>query len=203
MDLAAVTGLAFVASITPGPNNLMLWASGLNHGIRGTLGHLLGVSVGFNLLLFTVAAGLGGVFERFPTVELLLKVVGGAYLLYLAYRLFTAEPVRSDGRHPGPGDGSRARPLSFLQAVAFQVVNPKAWVMAITASSIGLAPGTPVVVAALALTGVFAVVNFPCITVWMVSGSFASRLFDQPRRLRFANRTLGLMLAATVVLIVS
>ncbi|MGI9598109.1 MAG: LysE family translocator [Acidimicrobiales bacterium] len=195
MDLAAVTSLAFVASITPGPNNLMLWASGLNHGIRGTVAHLLGVSAGFNLLLFTVAAGLGRLFERYPGFELSLKIVGGIYLLHLAFRIFNTSSI-------GEVEASN-RPLSFLEAVAFQVVNPKAWVMAITAASIGLAPGIPVVAAALALTAVFAVVNFPCIVVWMVSGSFASRLLDRPNRLRAANRILGLLLAATVVLIVS
>ncbi len=195
MDLAAVTSLAFVASITPGPNNLMLWASGLNHGVRATVAHLLGVSAGFNLLLFTVAAGLGRVFERYPAFDAALKVVGGAYLLYLAYRIFNTARL-------GPVD-STARPMSFAEAAAFQLVNPKAWVMAITAASVGLAPGIPVVVAALALTGVFAVVNFPCIVVWMVSGSYASRLLDEPKRLRVANRILGVLLAATVVLIVS
>lgn len=195
MDIVAVASLAFVASITPGPNNLMLWASGLNHGIRGTIAHLLGVSVGFNLLLFTVAAGLGGVFERYPLVELVLKVVGGGYLLYLAYRIFTASAVGTIDARP--------KPMSFLEAVAFQVVNPKAWVMAITAASVGLAPGVPIAIAALGLTGLFAVVNFPCIAAWMVSGSVASRIIDKPARLRIANRTLGLLLVGTVVLIVS
>ena len=195
MDLAAVTSLAFVASITPGPNNLMLWASGLNHGVRRTLGHLAGVALGFALLLFLVSVGLGSIFERFAGLELGLRLVGGAYLLYLAYRIFTASSL---AEVDGP-----AGPMTLVQAMLFQWVNPKAWVMTVTASSIGLPSDTPLVLAALALTGIFAVVNLPCISAWMLSGSYAARFFHEPSRLRAMNRVLGLMLAATVVLIVT
>ena len=194
MDVVAVMSLAFVASITPGPNNLMLWASGLNHGVSGTLRHLAGVNIGFSFLLFVIAVGLGTVFERFPTVELTLKLAGGAYLLYLAYGIFTSVPTTDAERRP---------PMTFVQAALFQWVNPKAWVMGITATSTGLDEGAPLLLAALMLALVFGAVNLPCISAWMLSGAFASRFLDDEKRLRMANRFLGILLAATVVLIVT
>ena len=202
MDVAAVAGLAFVASITPGPNNLMLWASGLNHGIKGTLRHLAGVNLGFSFLLFVVAVGLGSVFERWPLFETTLKLAGGTYLLYLSYRIFTTNSVES-----ATGDGETSSevrpPLTFVQASAFQWVNPKAWVFTTTAVSTGLSSDAPLLAAALALTALVAVINLPCISAWMVSGSLASHYIRDARRVRIANRTLGLMLAGTVGLIVT
>ena len=195
MDVAAITSLAFVASITPGPNKTMLWASGLNHGVRATLRHLAGVNLGFSLLLFLVAVGLGNVFDRHARVELGLKLAGGAYLIFLAYRIFTTSSL---SKVDAP-----AKPMTFGQAALFQWVNPKAWVMTITATSTGLADGTPLILAALALTGVFAVVNLPCISAWMLSGSYAARFFHEPNRMRTMNRVLGILLAATVVLILT
>ena len=145
MELAALVPLAFVASITPGPNNLMLLASGMNHGARRSMPHLAGVSIGFTFLLFLVALGLGTIFERFAAVELALKITGSAYLLLLAWRIFTTDTVNA-------ADGD-AKPLTFLEAAAFQWVNPKAWVMGTTATSTLLDTTAPVVVAAAALAG--------------------------------------------------
>ncbi len=193
MDHTALVSLAFIASITPGPNNLMLWASGLNHGFRRTLRHLAGVSLGFALLLFLVALGLGQVFERYGRIEVALKLTGGTYLAYLAYRIFTAgTEARSE---------EVADPLTFTQAALFQWVNPKAWVMATTAASTLLDTSRPIAIAALGLTGPFWAVNLPCISLWAVSGSASTRWLDDPRRVRVANRTLGLLLGATVLLL--
>ena len=94
MDIPALVALAFVASITPGPNNLMLIASGMNHGIRRTIPHVAGVSLGFAFLIFVIAMGLGTVFERYSAIEQILKVLGGLYLLYLAWRIFNTKAVR-------------------------------------------------------------------------------------------------------------
>ena len=196
MDVAAVVSLAFVASITPGPNNVMLWASGLNHGVRGTLRHLAGVNLGFTFLLFVVAIGLGAAFERYPALELGLKIAGGAYLLYLAHGLFTTVSTGSDAGVVRP-------PMTFVQAALFQWVNPKAWVMGVTATSTGLADDKPIIAAALALAGLFGLVNLPCITAWMASGAFASRFLEDEGRLRRANQVLGVLLGLTVVLVVT
>lgn len=194
MDIPALITLAFVASITPGPNNLMLLASGMNHGVRKTIPHVAGVSLGFGLLLFLVALGLGAIFERFSLVELTLKLLGAAYLAYLAWKVFHTTAVNA-------GEGS-ASPLTFIQAVAFQWVNPKAWVMGTTATSTLLNPDASSVAAgAFALTAAFWVVNLPCICTWMFSGAFAARWVDDERRVRRINQTLGVLLGATVVLL--
>lgn len=195
MDVAAVAGLAFVASITPGPNNVMLWSSGLNHGPRRTLRHLAGVNLGFAFLLFLVAVGLGSLFDKIPGFETGLKIIGSAYLLYLAYGIFNTSAVG--------GVAHTAKPMTFLQAAAFQWVNPKAWVFSATAVSTGLSDSTPLVVGALGLTALVAVINLPCILTWMLGGSYTSRFLDDPRKLRPVNRVLGILLAATVVLIIA
>jgi threonine/homoserine/homoserine lactone efflux protein len=195
LDIAALVTLAFVASITPGPNNLLLLASGMNHGIRRTLPHLVGVSLGFALLMFVVALGLGTIFDRYAVIELILRLLGGAYLASLAWRIFTTEMVAH-------GDGT-VRPMTFLQAVLFQWVNPKAWVMATTATSTVLVTSGSVAAAAATLTVGFWIVNLPCITSWMFSGAFAARWMDDPTRVRRINRSLGVLLAGTVVLVVA
>ncbi|MBN4047448.1 LysE family translocator [Acidimicrobiaceae bacterium AH-315-P05] len=195
MDVAALVTLAFVASITPGPNNLMLLASGMNHGTRKTLPHLAGVSLGFALLIFVIAVGLGTVFERYDAVELALRLLGGAYLAYLAWKIFKTNAVATTK--------SEAAPMTFVQAALFQWVNPKAWVMATTASSTLLASTGSAVTGAATLTGGFWAVNLPCISTWMFSGVFASRWVHNTRRLRFINRTLGVLLAGTVILLLA
>lgn len=195
MDYVALIGLAFVSSITPGPNNLMLWASGLNHGVRKTLPHMAGVSLGFSLLLFLIAIGLGTLFDRYAGVALGLKIVGGGYLAYLAYRVFTSSSSRrSEDVTP---------PLSFVQAALFQWVNPKAWVMGTTAASTLLDTDRPILSAAAALTIPFWMVNLPCIFAWLWSGAASSRWLDDHRRVQVANRSLGVLLGGTVVLIVA
>lgn len=195
MDYAALIGLAFVSSITPGPNNLMLWASGLNHGVQRTLPHLAGVSFGFTFLLFLIAVGLGTLFDQYAGVALALKLLGGGYLAYLAFRVFTSGSARRDN--------DVAPPLTFLQAALFQWVNPKAWVMGTTAVSTLLDTDQPILRAAVGLTVPFWVVNVPCITVWLWSGAASARWLDDRRRVRLANRSLGVLLGGTVVLIVS
>ena len=114
---------AFASSITPGPNNVLLAASGLTFGFRRTLPLVLGIEVGFLLLLLAVAVGLGAIFERLPWLQLALRVVGVTYLLYLAWSLW---------RSSATGGATLDRPLGFAWGAMFQLVNPKAWMMAIT-----------------------------------------------------------------------
>ena len=123
--LIALLGFAFVTSVTPGPNNMMLLASGVNFGFRRTVPHMLGISIGHSLMVFLVGLGLAGVFKAWPPALVMLKVASVAYMLWLAWKI----------AHAGaPGEGTaRARPFSFLQAAAFQWVNPKAWAMALGA----------------------------------------------------------------------
>ena len=126
--LAALAAVAFVSSITPGPNNAMLMASGANFGFGRTLPHLAGVAIGFAILLLAVGLGLGGLFTAFPFLHVVLKVVGAGYLLWLAWKIATAKGVS--------GKAGGGRPITFLQAVGFQWVNPKGWSMALTAITV-------------------------------------------------------------------
>src|SRR6185295_8630669 len=126
--LAALALFCVVTLFTPGPNNLMLMTSGLNFGFRRGLPHLLGVSVGFALMVLLVGLGLGAIFERWPLLYAILKYVGAAYMLWLAWQIATASP-------PQPRGESTGRPMGFFNAMAFQWVNPKAWVMAVGAVS--------------------------------------------------------------------
>lgn len=192
MNVGALAMFAFVASITPGPNNVMLWASGLNHGLRRTVPHLTGVSVGFVSLLLATSLGVGAAFERFPWLSPALRVAGSAYLLYLAWRVATAG---------GTSQVTSGKPFSFLEAAAFQYVNPKAWVMGITAAGTFIPAGSPLTESALVLVAVFWAVNLPCITSWAVGGTAMGRLLQNERRRRQVNLMLGLLLVATVVAI--
>ncbi|QFT85454.1 Cysteine/O-acetylserine efflux protein [Halomonas sp. THAF12] len=197
MDTLAALGPAalFMISmtITPGPNNMMLTASGANYGYRRTLPHLLGIMGGCFVLFTAVALGLGLVFERFPMVQTTLRVVGSLYLLYLAWGIATAPPPSFD-----EGEG---RPLSFWQAAAFQFANPKAWVMGLTLMASFLPEEGNTVINALLLAGVSELIAFPCISLWAGFGMAIGRWLKGPRAWRAFNGTMGALTAGCVVFI--
>lgn len=177
--LSAFVLFAFVSSITPGPNNTMLLASGVNFGFRRSMPHALGISIGFMLLVICVGLGLGEVFKLFPWAYTLLRYVGAAYLLYLAWKIANA-----GGMSDNPDE--HGKPMTFLGAAAFQWVNPKAWIMAIGV----IATYTPredffinLVLAALVL----GIVNYPSVSVWTLFGSAVGRALRSPQALRRFN----------------
>jgi len=131
--LLAFLTYAFVTSITPGPNNTMLLASGVNYGFVRSLPHVLGISIGFGVMVVGVGAGLGRLFEDYPSLYAALRIVGGAYLLYLAWQIATAAPMQDASPN--------GRPFGFWKAAGFQWVNPKAWIMAIGAITAYLPTG--------------------------------------------------------------
>lgn len=180
---------ALVSSITPGPNNVMLAASGLNFGFRRSMPHLLGVNLGFTLMIFLVGVGLGSVFQQVPQLYTVLKYVGAAYLLYLAWKI-----ANSGGMEDGAVNG---KPMTFLQAAAFQWVNPKAWVMAVGV----IATYTPqagffanLVIA----TVVCGIVNLPSIGVWVTFGTALRRVLHKPWAIRAFNISMALLLVASL-----
>jgi threonine/homoserine/homoserine lactone efflux protein len=188
--LWALLVFCFVSSITPGPNNFMLLASGVNFGFRRTLPHMAGVAIGFLWLLLAVGSGLGTLLTLYPPLHLVLKVAGGAYLLFLAWKIASARSL-SDGRR------AEAKPLTFLQAAMFQWVNPKAWVMAVTAMAVYADPAQPwLSVILVAVT--FALVNAPCISSWALFGVTMRKFLSDPVRLKWFNIAMGLALAATL-----
>ncbi len=186
--LIALLGFAFVTSVTPGPNNMMLLASGVNFGFRRTLPHMLGISLGHALMVFLVGLGLAGVFRAWPLALVGLKVASVAYMLWLAWKI----------AHAGaPGEGrAKPQPMSFLQAAAFQWVNPKAWAMALGAVSAYVVE--PSVWAYAAVAGIFACVNLPSVSVWAGMGQAVRRWLDRPGRLRVFNWTMAGLLVLSL-----
>jgi threonine/homoserine/homoserine lactone efflux protein len=186
--LLALVGFALVTSVTPGPNNLMLMASGANFGLRRTLPHMMGVALGFAAMTAGIGLGVMGLFEAWPPAYTVLKVLSVAYMLWLAWKIATAAPP--EGRPAAEG-----RPLTFLAAAAFQWVNPKAWAMAATAVT-AYAPGRGTA-AVLTVAAVFALVNLPSVGSWALMGQAIRRLLGSPGRLRAFNLAMaGLLLAS-------
>jgi len=188
--LPALTAFAFVSSITPGPNNIMLMTSGTNFGFRRTVPHMLGVALGFVLMIVLVGLGLAELFARYPLAHVVLKWVSVAYLLYLAWKVATARP---------PGDRAEVigRPLTFVQAALFQWVNPKAWTMALTGVTVYMPPVEPWIGLAL-VAGLFGAVNLPCVGLWAVMGVKLRRWLSDTRRLRRFNIAAALLLVASL-----
>lgn len=189
--LAALTLFAFVASITPGPNNLMLLSSGTRFGFRRSIPHMLGVMLGFPLMITVIGLGLARLFTEFPMVQTVLKVASIAYLLYLAFKIATAPtPTVDDGE-------SSARPLTFFQAAAFQWVNPKGWTMALTVLSAYMPPTDPwrglAIIATLVL-----LINVPVVTLWTAMGIQLRRFLGQPQKLRAFNLIAAGLLVASL-----
>jgi threonine/homoserine/homoserine lactone efflux protein len=193
MFLALAT-FCFVSSITPGPNNMMLLASGANFGFRRTLPHLMGVSIGFGAMVFAVGLGLGGIFTSHPVLYDTLRVVGGAYMLWLAFRIATAN---SFGDVAAGSDGAVARPMSFLEAVAFQWVNPKAWAISLGAVTAFVSPNE-FFAGVVIVTAVFALINLPCIASWAGFGVVLRRFLNRAWTLRAFNVTMAALLVLSL-----
>ena len=186
--ITAFAGYCFVSSITPGPNNLMLMASGANFGFLRTIPHMLGVGLGFVLMVVLVGIGLAQIFDPYPITHTILKVGSVGYLLYLAWKIANAAPVNAKG--------SNGTPMTFLQAAAFQWVNPKAWTMAVTAVTV-YAPDTNLATLLL-VAAIFGAVNLPAVSSWTLLGQQMARILTNPTRLRLFNWTMAALLIASL-----
>lgn len=187
--ILALAAFAFATSITPGPNNLMLMASGANFGFRRSIPHMLGIGIGFTFMLVLVGAGLIQVFDAWPPSYDVLRILSVIYLVWLAWKTATAAGL-SKADETG-------RPMSFLQAAAFQWVNPKAWAMALTAMTAYAPDRSGWAVAVVAL--VFGTINLPCVSSWTLLGQQLARfLTNHARRVAF-NVTMALLLIASLV----
>ena len=184
---------SFVMSITPGPNNVMLTASGVNFGFRRTVPHIAGISAGCGVQLMGVCAGLGALFTRWPLLQTALQWVGAVYLLWLGWQLVRGGEMAE--RHA-------PAPITFLQAMAFQFVNPKAWVMSLSAVTLFLPAGLSMLAASAYLIALMVIINIPCITSWALFGT-ALRGVLKRRSARLAfNASMAAALVATGVIMV-
>lgn len=187
--LIALLLFAFATSGTPGPNNLMLMASGVNFGFRRSQAHMAGIVLGFGVMIALVGLGLAGLFTAWPPAILLLQVASVAYMLWLAWRIAHAAP-------PGEGVAPAGRPLGFLQAAGFQWVNPKAWATALSAIAI-YAPGRDLPMVLL-VAAAFVLVGGPCTAVWTALGVGLRQWLADPRRLRVFNLAMAGLLVLSL-----
>ena len=191
-ELVALVGFAFVGSVSPGPNNAVLWASGLRFGLRRTIPHVVGTALGIGALVMGVAAGIGALLEAMPAAELGLKLVGSAYLLFVAVLVL---------RGGGVGRADVSNPLTLWQAVAFQCVNPKAWIFAVAAVGTFLPPSLPRLVGVGLLTGTLMVVVVASSSIWAAGGAALGRIVENERTGRAVSIALAVLLVASVALI--
>jgi threonine/homoserine/homoserine lactone efflux protein len=181
---------AAISSITPGPNNAMMLASGLNYGFARSLPHLFGITCGFTFMIFATGMGLHAVFEQVPMLQVILKYGGAVYLLWLAWKLAHAAPMSAE-------QAILSKPMGFFGAAAFQWINPKAWVMSVGALTTYLPSGFKVGDVAL-LAGVFGVIGIFCVGSWVVFGVAMRRVLQDARSVRIFNVVMALALVATL-----
>ncbi len=184
---------ATAAAITPGPNNIMVTASAVNFGFRGTINHILGIAFGFGFMILAVGLGLGQVFKTVPQLHEVLRWAGTAYLIYLAWRIGTA------GRPEAAGGGGR--PFTFFQAALFQWVNPKGWMMSVSALSAFTGEGAAYTAGALMVAGVFFAVTFPATSIWCLFGTAIARILKSDRALQIFNWTMAGLIVASIVIL--
>lgn len=187
--LLALAGFSIVSAVTPGPNNVLLWASGATFGLRATRRHIAGSAVGIGGMALVLSAGLGATLALVPQLETVLKILASGYLLVLAWQVAGVHALRR---------GVLGRPLGVRQAVAFQAVNPKAWIFALGAVTTFRPPGLDGVAGSLAVVAVMASVIIPAAALWVVAGEAIGHLLTDGRRGRIVRGAMGVIVAATV-----
>ncbi|KVX00388.1 LysE family translocator [Shewanella frigidimarina] len=187
----AIALFAFSAGITPGPNNIMLMTSGVNFGIKRSIPHLMGISLGFPTMILAVGLGLSAIFQAYPFIHIVIKVIGISYLLYLSW-LIANSSSKMEGKQV-------SKPFTFLQAAAFQWVNPKGWIMAVGAIATFTSVQQELNSQVMTIASVFLCVAFPCAIVWLGFGVALKRLLKNERQQRIFNITMALLLVASII----
>jgi threonine/homoserine/homoserine lactone efflux protein len=180
-----------IAAVTPGPNNVMLTTTGLNFGVRRGLPHLLGVCIGFPVMLALIGLGFGTLFQLFPRLHDIIKIVGIVYLLYLAWKIASTKG--------GASAASPARPIGFWQSAAFQWINPKAWVMGSSALAAFTSMNGNFFLQVAIICASFVVITLPCAGIWLVFGAGLQRFLRDPLHRRIFNIAMALLLVASIV----
>ena len=190
--VGSIYAFATVMSITPGPNNVMLMASGMAFGFRRTVPLMLGIVIGCIALIVLVAAGVGAIVTALPQLHVAMKIAGSGYIVWLAWQIWSASGARAE---------EAARPIGVVGGAMFQLVNPKAWIMALSAVSAFTQPGEAYVSSVVLLTSLFFIAIIPSISIWTGFGAMIRRLMDRPDLLRRVNRCLAVATLLCVVLI--
>ena len=187
--IAAFILYAFVSSITPGPNNTMLLASGVNFGLRASLPHILGINIGFSILVLSCGLGIGALFELWPALHDVLKYAGALYMAWLAWKIARSGAPQTAGAKP--------KPFTFLQAAAFQWVNPKAWIMAIGAIA-AYTPADGFFTNVLIITLLYSLTGGPSSLAWAAAGTLLRGFLANPKRLQVFNIAMALLLLTSL-----
>ena len=191
MEYLAIILFAIATCVTPGPNNAMIMASGLNYGIRRSIPHFSGIVLGFPAMVVAVGLGLSTVFDQYPVLHILLKLIGAAYLSFLAWKIATA-PVSELNETAG-------KPFTFIQAAAFQWVNPKAWVLAVGATATYTIVGESYALQVVTIALIFMVFGAPCIMLWLWFGASLKSLLQNPQSVKFFNYTMACLLILSLL----
>jgi len=192
MPLSLILPLAlfsFVGAITPGPNNVMLASSGLNYGVARTIPHMCGVVGGFALMMILVGLGLGTVFQQWPVLHSVLQTVCAMYLLFLAWKIATAQPASAQS--------AGSKPLTFLQAAAFQWINPKAWAYSTSVVAVYVPPANFFLNLCVAAV-ISGLVTAPAVWIWTLFGAALRRWLQRPAAVRRFNITMALLLVVSL-----
>lgn len=169
----------------------MIMASGLNYGVRRSMPHFSGIVLGFPVMVLAVGLGIAQLFEVYPVLHLLLKIIGAAYLSYLAYKIASA-PVTGLKESEG-------KPFTFIQAAAFQWVNPKAWVLAVGATVTYTTLGEGYVLQVLTIGFIFLIFGAPCILLWLWGGVSLKKLMRKPNYVRIFNISMAVLLIGSLI----
>lgn len=191
MEFLAIIIFAITTCVTPGPNNAMIMASGLNYGIRRSMPHFIGICLGFMAMVIAVGLGIASLFVQFPVLHVIMKLVGAAYLSYLAYKIASA-PVSEVSESTG-------KPFSFLQAAAFQWVNPKAWVLAVGATVTYTVISDSYVLQVLTIALIFLIFGSPCVMLWLWFGASLKTILQNPGNVRIFNISMALLLMGSLL----
>jgi threonine/homoserine/homoserine lactone efflux protein len=186
----ALVAFSIVSSGSPGPNNVLLWASGAAFGFRRTVPHVIGTALGIGALALVAAAGLAAILSAVPTLAVVMKIAASAYLLYLAWQVAGAHALERR---------EIARPMSVIQAAAFQTINPKGWFFALGAIAAFRPADVPVISGSLLVAGTMATIVIPTAALWAAAGGWIGRLLEGERSRRVVSLGLAALLAASVV----
>jgi len=192
--IIAVATYNFVMYVTPGPNNAILTASGIKFGFIRTLPNLFGIPAGHGLQLMLVCLGLGSLFIAFPILLEILRYVGATYLLYLSYKMFGSLNINIKE--------DKSKPLTFFEAIIFQFVNPKAWIICSTAVSIFYPNDASIFLGTFFMVFMSTIVNLPSISIWAFGGSIIGKYLKNVKLKKFVEFLLALMLILTSIYII-
>ena len=194
--LVSIFTFTLSATITPGPNNIMLLSSGLTFGYKSTLAHIFGIVFGFPIMVLLVGLGLGIVFEKFPMILDILKIVGILYLVWMAYKIANNKSTYD------LKDDQKSEPFTFLQAALFQWVNPKAWIMAISSISIFVKPDVDSLMQIVLIALIFLLSAIVSCNTWVIGGVALKKIIKSEKSIRIFNISMAILLVVSVLPII-